>query len=189
MATDQKPVSLASQYRKRRREGRPWTAPSGATIRIRSLSLSDHTVVGQLPTNLQQIVYKAIDASTKLNAAATEDDVDIDDVFGELNGEEKLIAMNDTSVRLAKIGWIEPRLVDTVTDEDLEIGVEEVDSDDLLAYMGMIFGGQQAEAEQLTPFPEQSSVGLGDRSDEPAIQPAAEPARETDTSVLRHDRV
>ncbi len=190
MATDQKSASLASQYRKRRKEGHLWTAPSGASIRVRKLSLSDYAVVGQLPDNLQQIVYKVIDVSTKLRATPTNDDTDIDDVFGDLTGEEKLVAMRDTSIRLAKLGWIEPKVVDTVKDEDTEVGVDEVDADDMLAYMAMIFGAQQQEAQRLTPFPGKPAANMGPRSDEPAILATTErPTGDAAGGVQRPDEI
>lgn len=187
MATEQ--MSRAERYRQRRQQGVTWKAPSGEEIRVKRLSLTDTAVVGKLPSNLQQIVYRAIDASTKLKAAPSPDDVDIDDVFGDLDGKAKLDAMRETSVQLAKLGWIDPKLVDEVTDPETQIGVDEADADDLLAYMGYVMSGQQEEAAPLATFPERSPGGMGPRHDGPAVLAAAESGSGDPQSILRRDSV
>lgn len=182
-------ISGAKAYRKRRQEGTIWEAPSGAEVRVRELDISDHAVLNTFPDALQKMIYASIEKSAALR---TEDDDDDEGVnpFAGLSGEEVVQREYEIGTTLCKLGWLEPQVVDEVTDEETQIGVDEVESADRRAYMTRVMGGYSAEAQKLAPFPEQPAGGVGAGSAVPAVQPAAVPADAAgDSGVLACDVV
>ena len=171
---DTQAQGAARSYRERTQQGTLWLAPSGNEIRIRKLNLADYTIIDRLPDHLQQRVYAIIDASGNLKGDAADDDP-----FEGLDGKGKLDTMRDLSIRFAKVGWIAPRLVDTVNDPDTEIGVDEIDTtpelaNDLIAYLTMVFSGNYSEAQQVATFPGQPAGGVGAGLDGSTLQPTSE---------------
>lgn len=150
-------VTSASAYRQKREQGTLWHAPSGAVVRIRDLDISDHAVIGQFPDNLQQLVYRQIEQSAKLRTTKAPDiEQAAASLFDGLSGKELLDSTYQLGVMCCKLGWMEPRVVDTVDDPDTEIGVDEIDAQDRTAFMARVFNGDEADA--MATFPGQSQT-------------------------------
>lgn len=186
--TDQQTMSRATRYRKQRQQGVEWFPPSDPDmpIRVRKLTITDHAVINQFPDNLQKVIFDQIEGDGVLRGEPEEPK----GLFGGMNGKQLLETQRDLSVRMAKLGWIEPRLVDEVTDPEHEIGVDEVEDADLVAYMTWVFSGHQTEARQVATFPDRPQGGVGPRSAEPAVLAATE--RHTGApggGILRSDAV
>jgi hypothetical protein len=180
--------SLGSAYRRRRQEGTLWTAPSGGQVRIRKLTITDHAMINSLPDNLRKVVYDVIDADTRLRGEA--DDDDEIDPFGGMTAEEKLETLHDLSIRVSRLGWLDPRIVDEVRDPDHEITVDEADENDMLEYMTMVFKSNFTEAQPMATFPDRPAGGVEPRPDVPAVSPAAQPGDADDGErLLRADSV
>ncbi|MGI8404981.1 MAG: hypothetical protein ACR2OE_09510 [Thermomicrobiales bacterium] len=171
--TEPRQISTASAYRQRRNAGTEWEAPSGAVIRVRELDLSDHAVIGSFPSELQQMIYKAIEASATLRGKPSEDIDDDANPFAGLSGDEVLAREYEIGTKLVKLGWIEPQVVDVVEDEDIQISVDEVDSRDRREYMLRTFGVSGGEAKQFATFPEQPAGSVGSRPTLSTLRPNA----------------
>jgi hypothetical protein len=154
-------ISTASAYRQRRNAGTEWEAPSGAVVRVRELDITDHAIIGTFPSELQQMIYKSIAASATLRGKPAEELDDEANPFAGLPGDEVLNREYEIGIALVKLGWIEPQVVDVVTDEDTQISVHEVDSRDRREYMLRSFGTSGLEAKQFATFPEQPAGSVG----------------------------
>lgn len=161
--TEPRQISTASAYRQRRNAGTEWEAPSGAVVRVRDLDITDHAVIGTFPSALQQMIYKSIESSATLRSKPSEDIDDEANPFAGLSGDEVLSREYEIGIALVKLGWIEPQVVDVVTNEDTQLAVNEVDSRDRRAYMERVFGGSGVEAQQFATFPEQPAGSVGPR--------------------------
>lgn len=163
------PIS-ASSYRQRRTQGTVWTAPSGAEIRVRMLDITDHAVIGVFPTDLQEMIYAAIERSNALRGDATDEDAN---PFAGLSGKEMIEREYEIGTTLCTLGWIEPQVVATVTDPETQISIDEVEARDRRAYMTYVFDGNAQEAQKLATFPGQSAGGVGVGPTVPAVRPDA----------------
>src|SRR5690606_17710093 len=114
--------------------------------------IADHAVINQFPAYLRQMVYDVIERSATLRPDAPEGDEA--SPFAGLSGEELIQREYEIGVALVKVGWIDPQVVDEVTDEETQISVADVDPRDRRAYMGRVFGVQAAEASALSTFPD-----------------------------------
>lgn len=181
--------SAASSYRQRRQQGTEWDAPSGATVVIRELDITDHATIGKLPDHLRQSIYQQIEASAKLRADVSDEDA-VPAFMDGLTGEQMLSEEYEIGVALCKLGWIAPQVVDEVSDPDTQIGVDELDARDRRAYMGRVFGDIQQEAQQLSTFHRQPGSGVGSGPDGTTVQPASEqPVGVEASGVLQRDAV
>ena len=144
-------------------EGRLWTAPSGAVIRVRDLSIIDRALIDTLPNHLQEVVSGIIDQSDTLSGDKGDDDDDAALAMTVFGGKEK--SLRSTLDNLYEIGnhfciaaWIEPEVVPTaadVTDPERQIPAARILRDDRLAFVGHIFGMDLEESTKMATFPEQ----------------------------------
>jgi len=179
----------ASSYRQRTQQGTIWHAPSGEAIRVRDIDIADHAVLNQFPDNLRQVVYRGIERSASLKPSETPEDDDID-VFAGLSGEDLLKSQGDIAIQLCKMGWIMPRVVDVVEDEDTEISVDELLKSDARAYMTHVFGSNAMEAQALAPFPGGSPGSVRPVPGLPGVpRPAVPTAPAGDPRILARDSV
>jgi hypothetical protein len=169
--TQQRTLSRAERYLQRQQEGVEWLAPSGLEVLIRDLDISDHAVLGSFPSNLQQMIYRSTERSAALRSDP--DDAAGFSPFEGLGGKELLEREYEIGTALCKLGWVDPQVVDEVTDPTTQISVTKVNSRDRRAYMARIFGGQAQEAQQLAGFSGQPHGGVGAGSALPAVQPDA----------------
>lgn len=141
-------------------EGVLWTAPSGAVIRIRDLSIIDRALTDSLPNHLQDVVNGILDKSESLS----EDDAersDLETALDMLGGERK--SLRSTLDNLYELGnalciaaWIEPEVVPTaadVQDPARQLPADRIMRDDRLAFVGRILGMNAGESQQLATFP------------------------------------
>lgn len=181
-------LSRAAAYRQKRQQGTEWTAPSGMPILIRDLDISDHMVVNQFPEYLRKMVYDTIEHSAALRTES-EDEEGFNPLQG-LDGEEIARREYEISVTLCKLGWIDPQVVDEVTDEDRQIAVSDLDPRDRRAFMARVFTGAEQEAAQLSSFRDGSGGDVGPVPAVPGVPGDAVGADATGgVGVLRSDSV
>lgn len=181
-------ITSAAVYRQRRDQGKPWRAPSGAIVRVRSLDITDHAVLARFPDYLRAVIYQVIERSPSLKPA--EDDDVTDALFAGLSGEELLNREAEIGQTLCKLGWIEPAVVDEVTDPDIQISVAELDAQDRRGYMEWVFGAYAQEAQPLATFPAGSAGRVGPVSTVQAESQGSQRAAPAgDVRVLARDSV
>lgn len=149
-------------------QGVLWTAPSGAVIRVREISVLDRATLLRLPTHLQQVVDDLIDQSDVLRDADNTDDISSDEkealgrqLLDTLKGEggttrDALERQYELSVQLCVIGWIEPQVVPTeadITDPETQIPATRMAAGDRNGWFAHVFGGDAEAAAKLSPFP------------------------------------
>jgi hypothetical protein len=188
-------ITSASAYRQRRQQGQEWTAPSGAVVLVRSLDLTDHVILNQFPDYLQQTMYHELEASTKLQSTAKDDDADEAEdenavsFLTNVSGEEIMKRERELGVTICKLGWISPQVVDEVTDPDAQIGVDELDSTDRRAFMAKVFAEYRGEAQQLAGFPAGSGARVEPVQRVPAVQDPPQSAPPAGAAIFRADSV
>ena len=188
------PVS-AREYRARRKQGKPWRTPDGDVVMVRELDLSDHVTINQLPAELRQMVYDAVERSQLVGKGEMSAEDASDDLFAGLHGEERVKRLYEISVSLIKLGWVRPRVVDDAelgqySDDDDVVGVSEVEPSHRIAFMARVFNGYRAEAEALSDFRQRQSASVAAGQSVPAVSHDAEPTPETDAAgILRSDGV
>jgi len=162
-ATPKAPTGAAA-YLELVEQGTLWTAPSGAVIRVRDISVLDRATMGALPEHLQVVVNEILDNSATLKASDDDEDTAMS-LMELLAGEEKKLGtaldrMYEIGVHLCIAGWIEPEVVPTpadVTDPARQIPATKITTDDRNAFMGRVFGTDMGEAQKVATFPAQSA--------------------------------
>lgn len=154
--------SGAAGYLQIAETGQLWTAPSGAVIRVRDISVLDRATMGTLPEHLQVVVNDILDKSVTLRADDDDEETAMT-LMQMLSGEEKKLGtaldrMYEIGIHLCIAGWIEPEVVPTpadITDPERQIPATKILTDDRNAFMGRVFGTDMGEAQKLATFPEQ----------------------------------
>jgi hypothetical protein len=182
-------MSRAEAFRQSLKKGTRWVSSSGMEVLVRDLDITDYAVLSKFPDHLRNQIYRVIERSASLRPDASDADMN---PFEGLGGEELTRTMAETGTLLCKLGWIDPQVVDEVTDPDTQISVEDLAEkpDVRREYMTHVFGGQAVEAQRLTTFPERPADGVGTGSDVSAVRPDAEPtAAFGNAGILRSDGV
>ena len=136
-----------------------WAAPSGATFRVRDVSIADRAFIGQLPTNLQTVVDQMIDRAEALRNTDDEQDA-IEELSDALGGGERrpsLMLANAYAIaaHMCCLAFIEPQVVMTpqeITDPAVQMWVGKLRDEDRQAFLQHVFGADQAEAAKLATF-------------------------------------
>lgn len=148
----------AAAYRQLAEQGVLWTAPSGAVIRVRDLTIADRALMLSFPQELQDVVATIIEQSPSLKAEA--DDDAREEIMALLGGEERsALTVLDREYQLGVHAciacWIEPVVVlnpDDVTDPETQIHAAQIVASDRRAFMAKVFGGDAAEVASLATF-------------------------------------
>ena len=177
--------SAAQSFRRRRREGSLWTAPTGEMVRVRDLDISDHVILDQFPDHLRQMVYRTVERSAALKGDVPPDD----DLFAGLSGEELIRTQAEIADTLCRLAWIDPQIVDEVTDPDHEVTFDDVPVSVRRAFMAHVFGTQAQEAQALSRFPGRSAGNVGALPAVQDVRPTAQPGDAPDPTVVRADGV
>ncbi len=149
----------AAAYRQMAEQGVLWTAPSGAVIRVRDLTIADRAVMLAMPQDLQKIVSDIIERSPSLKGA---DSAETEEELLELFAGEEGGGMTALLEREYRLGvhaciacWIDPQVVLTseeVTDPDTQISADVIPASDRRAFLTRVFGGNEQEAAALATF-------------------------------------
>lgn len=148
--------------------GTLWTAPSGAVIRVRDLTIMDRATVNALPQDLQEIINTVIEQSESLRGQA-DDEATTDTLLDLMGGDDRNIRtaldrFDAIGQQFVIMGWIEPQVVptaDDVTDPATQIPIARVLPSDRQAFMTRTFGSDAVEATQLATFPDKPAKRRG----------------------------
>ena len=179
-----KTATGAAAYLQMIDQGVLWTAPSGATIRVRDLRIADRATILALPEELQGIVQDIIERSDTLrNEAPKQESTEEATNRGlDLFGGKVSVALErkyELGVHLCVNGWIDPEVVptpDDVTDPERQVPATKIPVKDRDAWLAHVFGGDEEAAQALTSFREQPSGSVATGSALSAVPSDAEPA-------------
>lgn len=154
----------ASAYLQMVDQGTLWTAPSGAVIRVRDLTIMDRVLTDTLPNHLQEIVNRIIDSSEALSGDR-EDESDAELALRMLGGDNPSLRevygnLYEMGVAFCVASWLEPEVVPTeadVTDPERQIPATRIAKADREAFLARTLGMDVSEAQRLAPFPGETS--------------------------------